>query len=188
MSGNMWSQPGIGTDRRLAPKDPYFAAENPKDLVAQTKLDLSFIPETFLIEVAAAFYEGALKYGRFNWRMAPVKASVYIGAFDRHKMKYMAGELRDKKTKTHHLGYMGCCSAIILDAEIYGTLIDDRPPRGRNNPDISEWLDGEMVERIKHLQKLFAKETPKQFTIQDSFDEMKRERRSKVRRKVRAKA
>jgi hypothetical protein len=157
------------SDRRLAPKDPYFAAENPKDLVSQAKLDLSLIPETFLIELAMAFYEGALKYGRYNWRMAPVKASVYLSAFDRHVIKWGSGEERDKSTGTHHLGYAGCCLAIMIDAQRYGTLVDDRAPRGRLDPDTSAWLDGEIIERVKKLQNLFKDQAPKQFTIADNF-------------------
>jgi hypothetical protein len=160
--------------RHVAPKDPYFRAVNPKDLVAQTKLDLSVLPETFIIEVAMAFLEGALKYGRFNWRMAPVKASVYLSAFDRHKLKFMAGEERDKRTGTHHLGYMVCCCAIMYDAGLYGTLIDDRAPRGRNDPDIADLLDNEIPKRIKHLQELFKKDAPKQYTIWDVFQKTKR--------------
>lgn len=170
------------TDSRLAPKDPYFAAENPKDLVAQSRLDTSLIPDTFLVELALAFYEGALKYGRYNWRMAPVKASVYFSAFDRHFRKFNAGEMRDKKTGTAHMGYVGCCAAIIHDAMIRGTMVDDRPPRGRNKLDFSAWLDGEVSRRMKKLQVMFESYTPRQFTIRDNFDEGKGVRSSPVRK------
>lgn len=175
------------TPKTLAPKNPYGLPDNPKDLVGQTKLDLSVIPETFIIELALAFYEGALKYGRFNWRMRPVKASVYLSALDRHILKYKAGEDCDKTTGTAHAGYIACCIAILFDAKKYGTLIDDRAPRGRLNPDISAWLDGEVIKRVKKLQGIFKDQTPKQFTIQDNLlDEMRiplSQRRSTVRAK-----
>jgi hypothetical protein len=158
-------------EKTLEAKNPYGLPDNPKDLVGQTKLDLSLIPETFLIELALAFYEGALKYGRFNWRMRPVKASVYLSAFDRHILKYKSGEERDKSTGTHHFGYAGCCIAIMCDAMQYGTLIDDRAPRGRTNPDISAWLDGEVMERVAKLKEIFKDSSPKQFTIQDDIND-----------------
>lgn len=157
------------THKRLAPKTPYALPTNPKDLVAQNRLDMSIVPETFLIELTLAFYEGALKYGRFNWRMRPVKASIYLSAFDRHILKFKAGEERDRKTGVHHLGYAGCCVAIMYDAKMYGTLVDDRAPRGLSNPDISAWLDGEIVKRITKLQDLFKHEKPKQYTISDNI-------------------
>lgn len=157
------------TDRRLAPKNPYGLPDNPKDLVGQTKLDTTVIPREFLVELALAFYEGALKYGRYNWRMRPVKASVYISAFDRHIAKWMAGEERDKKTGTHHFAYATCCLSILFDAHQFGTLVDDRPPRGRTNIDTSAWIDGEVMKRIKKLKEMFKNETPKQFTIQDNI-------------------
>lgn len=158
------------TDRRLEPKNPYGLPDNPKDLVGQTKLDLSVIPETLLIEVGLAFYEGALKYGRFNWRMRPVKASIYLSACDRHTMKYKSGEERDKLTGTHHLAYAICCLAILFDAIKYGTMIDDRAPRGRLNHDISAELDNEVMKRISQLKDLFKDEKPYQFTIQDTLE------------------
>lgn len=156
-------------DRRLAPKNPYGLPDNPKDLVGQNKLDTTVIPREFLVELALAFYEGALKYGRYNWRMRPVKASVYISAFDRHVTKWTGGEERDKKTGTHHFAYATCCLAILYDAQQFGTLIDDRPPRGRIRLNISAWIDGEVMKRIALLKELFKDENPKQFTINDDL-------------------
>jgi hypothetical protein len=168
------------TVKKLKPKDPYFRAVNPKDLVAQSKLDLSLVPETAIIAEALAFLEGALKYGRFNWRMKPVKMSVYYSALMRHGLKLQAGDHVDSKTLISHLGYIRCCAAIMIDALHYGTLIDDRPPRGRVDPDIESYLDHDVVKLVEHLQELFKKEVPKQYTIKDVFQ---RERRSQRRRR-----
>lgn len=168
------------TTKKLRPKDPYFNAVNPKDLVAQSKLDLSVVPETAIIAEALAFFEGALKYGRFNWRIKPVKMSVYFSALMRHLLKMHAGDNIDTKTLISHLGYIRCCAGIMIDAAHYGTLVDDRPPRGRLNPDMEEYLDKDVVKLVGHLQSLFRKENPKQYTIQDTFDRRKPKR--KVRR------
>jgi hypothetical protein len=165
------------TQKKLRPKDPYFSAVNPKDLVAQSKLDLSLIPETAIIAEALAHLEGALKYGRFNWRMAPVKTSVYYSAMLRHALKFHAGDEVDSKTLIAHLGYIRCCAGIMIDALHHGTLIDDRPPRGRIDPDIEDYLDHDVVKLVEHLQELFKKETPKQYTIQDGFNPKARSQR-----------
>jgi hypothetical protein len=169
------------TAKKLRPKDPYFSAANPKDLVAQSKLDLSLVPETAIIAEALAFLEGALKYGRYNWRMAPVKMSVYYSALLRHALKLHAGDLVDSKTFLSHLGYIRCCAGIMIDALHHGTLIDDRPPRGRVDPDIEGYLDHDVVKLVEHLQELFKKEEPKQYTIKDVFTKPKqlRQRRSR---------
>ena len=174
--------------KRLQPKDPYFNAVNPKDLVAQTKLDLSVIPETAIIAEAAAWYEGALKYGRFNYRMRPVKLSVYYSALMRHLLKFHAGKDDDTATFVAHLGYIRCCAGIMIDAMFHGSLIDDRPPRGRLNPDIESVLDKDMVKLVKHLQKLFKSSSPKQYTIKDVFGKELPEPKTKVKAKRKAKA
>lgn len=166
-----------------APKDPYFRAVNPKDLIAQGKLDLSLIPETAIIDEALAFYEGAQKYGRFNWRMKRVKMSVYLSALMRHYLKLLGGEKHDRKTMVGHLAYIRCCAGILIDADYYGSLVDDRPPRGIRNPDISRYLDEGVTEVIANLQQLFKRETPKQYTIADVYAKERRsQRRSRARR------
>lgn len=152
-----------------APKNPY-ASINPKDILAATKLDFSIVPETMEADVAIAFLEGALKYGRYNWRMKPVKMSVYTSALKRHAAKLHAGEDRDKKTRVKHVAYIMCCAAIINDAAIYGTLIDDRPPRGRLRPDIADYIDNAR-DIIIHLQEMFKNYSPKQYTIADQFED-----------------
>ena len=147
------------------PKDPYMPV-NPKDILAAGKLPIDLIPETLYADVAIAFLEGALKYGKYNWRARPVMMSVYISAMLRHVMKLHAGEDRDQKTGVKHTAYIMCCAAIINDAEVYGTLTDDRPPRGPNKPDIATYMDN-AKEIIEHLREMFKDENPHQYTIED---------------------
>ena len=101
---------------------------NPKDRIGQTKLDLGEFPTIAIVEGALAMEQGALKYGRRNFRYADVKASVYIAALKRHIHKYESGEDYDADTdgQVHHLGSVEACAAILLDAAHHGTLIDDR--------------------------------------------------------------
>lgn len=139
---------------------------NPKDVIGSKKLDMSLVPYTLFVSAAVAFLEGALKYGRFNWRIAGVRASIYHAALLRHVAKWWNGQNHDKKTRVHHLDNAIACLTIIRDAELYGKLTDDRPPCP--NPDaMADLIDGtEGV--IGHLQGMFADHKPHQYTIADT--------------------
>lgn len=100
---------------------------NPKDAIGRTKLDLGLVPDTLEIFAATAFAEGADKYGPYNWRRAQVATSVYHSACKRHLKKWWNGQDLDEKTKVHHLANAIACLAIILDAAVCETLVDDRP-------------------------------------------------------------
>ena len=51
---------------------------NPKDMVGSRKVPLSTLPFRVLWRVGLAMLEGALKYGRHNYRAVGVRASVYF--------------------------------------------------------------------------------------------------------------
>lgn len=147
---------------------------NPKDIIGSTKIDLGNVPDSMMVHAAAAFLEGALKYGRFNWRIAGVRASIYHAALIRHVAKWWAGQDRDPVTHVRHLANALACIAIILDAEIYGKLNDDRPPCP--DPDaMARLIDGQSVD-VAFLKALFKTYNPKQYTIDDTMQ--KRTRRS----------
>lgn len=137
---------------------------NPKDTIGATKLPLDLVPDSAVAYMALAFLEGASKYGQFNWRIAGVRFSVYDAAMQRHRAKLRAGEWADSKTKIPHLASMMACCAIILDAELCGKLIDDRPPEALALPGR---IDA-MVADVAHVKKTFASYHPKQFTIKDT--------------------
>lgn len=135
---------------------------NPKDAIGSTKLPVHLVPDTLIAFASLAFLEGALKYGKYNWRVAGVRMSIYLDAFERHRMKFANGEWADQTTGVPHLASMIACLGIILDAKTCGKLTDDRPPRAP----VSELID-DSVALIAHLQKLFADHTPHQNTIED---------------------
>lgn len=139
---------------------------NPKDAIASNKLDMGLVPDTIEAEVALAYMEGALKYGRYNWRVAGVRASVYHAAIKRHLKKKWNGENEDKATRVKHLASVIACAGIWLDAELCGKLTDDRPP----SAPISELIDS-AEQRVKFLRELFKDHHPKHYTIADSHDE-----------------
>lgn len=139
---------------------------NPKDIIGSAKLDMGLVPDILEAAAATAFLEGALKYGRFNWRVAGVSAGVYHAALKRHIKKWWNGQDRDQATKVHHLANAIACLAIILDAELYGKLTDDRPPCP--NPDAMAVLIDSAGGLVAHLKDLFASNKPHQYTIEDT--------------------
>ena len=136
---------------------------NPKDAIAGSKLPLHLVPDTIPIFAALAFTEGAAKYGAYNWRIAGVKASVYISALERHMMKYKNGEWADSKTGVPHLASVLACAGILLDANLCGKLTDDRPPSNMT----SETIDA-CEHTVSHIKSLFSDKDPYHYTIKDS--------------------
>lgn len=100
---------------------------NPKTEFGVKKDQLHLIPVPALKLAAAAFAEGARKYGAFNWREKTVSSSVYQSAALRHLFAWFEGENYDNESGVHHLGHAIACLCIILDAEHHRMLNDDRP-------------------------------------------------------------
>ena len=98
---------------------------NPKDLIGSTKLPLHLWPMVATAEGCVALHNGALKYGRANWRAIPVRASIYYAALLRHMAAWFDGEEVDEEG-VRHIGSALACLAILADAKAAGTLLDDR--------------------------------------------------------------
>ena len=137
---------------------------NPKDIIATGKLPMELVPDTLKVYAALGFLEGALKYGRFNWRVAGVRSSVYRAALDRHLSKWWAGENKDPLTGVPHLASALACIGILLDADVSGKLTDDRPPGQPLLPALIDTMEHE----VARLRELFKDKHPKQYTIEDS--------------------
>lgn len=136
---------------------------NPKDAIGSSKLPLDLVPDSLVCHAAVAFLEGALKYGKFNWRIAGVRASIYIAAMRRHIAKFTNGEWSDPKTGVPHLASVIACCGIILDANECGMLNDDRPPRHPT----ADMIDA-MMDQVTALREQFKDCNPHQNTIEDS--------------------
>lgn len=102
---------------------------NPKEAAGAGRIPLHLIPDGPQAIISMAFYEGATKYGAYNWRASGVRASTYVSALRRHVSKWWNGENVDPKTKVHHLANAAACLIILIDAELQGKLNDDRPPK-----------------------------------------------------------
>jgi len=102
---------------------------NPKDAVGCKKVYFSTIPVPVLAEVGLGMLEGALKYGRHNYRKVGVRASVYYDAFKRHIEDWWEGEDIDPDSDLSHITKAICTLVVLRDAMIQNKLTDDRPPK-----------------------------------------------------------
>jgi hypothetical protein len=80
-------------------------------------------------EIGLALTEGALKYGRHNYRVAGVRASVYFDAAWRHLAAWWEGEDLDPDSGLSHVTKAMAGLAVLRDSMIRGNWNDDRPPR-----------------------------------------------------------
>jgi len=87
---------------------------NPKDGVGSLKPSYAAVPVPVLYELGAALAEGARKYGGYNWRVAGVRASVYIDATRRHLDAWWGGETIDPESGHPHLAHAGCCLLFLI--------------------------------------------------------------------------
>ena len=101
---------------------------NPKDAVGIKKVPLSTVPARYVAELGLAMLEGARKYGRHNYRVSGVRASVYYDAALRHLMAWWEGQDIDPASGLSHLVKAGACMAVLRDAQYNGNWEDDRPP------------------------------------------------------------
>jgi hypothetical protein len=124
-------------------------ASNPKDMVGIKKAPMSTVPTGVLMEVGVAMLEGALKYGRHNYRSIGVRSSVYYDAALRHLGAWWEGEDRDPDSGLSHITKCIASLVVLRDAMRQGNLNDDRPPREVD----AEW----MLELNKHVAALQEK-------------------------------
>lgn len=136
---------------------------NPKDAIGAKKVPLSLIPMVWKAEQSLAYLEGKLKYGEVNWRATNVRASVYLDAAARHLEKFTEGEDRDILSNVHHLANAAACFGIIIDANIYGALIDDRK---MSSPGAVLHMDA-LSEVVQHLDELHKDKSPRHYKRDD---------------------
>jgi hypothetical protein len=102
---------------------------NPKDRVGQMKPSLSVLSMPVLYEVGNAVGEGSRKYGAFNVRVVPVRASIYFDATMRHLAAWWEGQDIDPDSGIHHVSKAIASLFVLRDAMMHGKVTDDRPPR-----------------------------------------------------------
>jgi hypothetical protein len=114
---------------------------NPKDACGIRKVSFSCLsmqvalevgywdyPAPLIAELGLGMLEGALKYGRHNYRVIGVRASVYFDAAMRHIMQAKSGEHIDPDSGLPHITKAHTSLHVLRDAMIQGCWEDDRPP------------------------------------------------------------
>lgn len=139
---------------------------NPKDMIGSNKLPLHLWPETATVLGCLALLDGALKYGRCNYRAIGVRASIYYDAARRHLNAWFEGEDTDKDSGLPHLAHALACIAILVDAEAAGLLTDDRQIAGGLRTLIER-----MTPHVARLKEVHANSEARHYTIADSKKE-----------------
>ena len=128
---------------------------NPKDVMGVKKAPMSTVSALVLAEVGVGMLEGALNYGRHNYRVVGVLASIYYDATLRHLRSWWEGEDIDPKSQLHHVTKAITSLVVLRDAMILEMYTDDRPPRMANVTKFFADLDARaaaLVERDGHIQ------------------------------------
>ncbi len=134
---------------------------NPKDAVGVRKLAFSVLPWRVLYRVALAMMEGALKYGRHNYRAAGVRASVYFDAVvGRHLSSWWEGQDIDPDSGLHHVDKAIAGLMVLRDSMLAGNFTDDRPPST-----FDDWK--ELNQHAARLMDAHADKAPHHYTIED---------------------
>ena len=133
---------------------------NPKDAVGIKKAPMSTVSAAVLAEVGVGMLEGALKYGRHNYRGVGVRASVYYDATIRHLFSWWEGEDIDPDSQLSHVTKAICSLVVLRDAMIQDKCEDDRPPRSVNFYEQLNELAGKNVE-------IHGDKNPHHYTIKD---------------------
>ena len=126
---------------------------NPKDSIGVTKMSMSVLPMQVIGEVSIALLEGALKYGRHNYRPMGVRTTVYVDATFRHLMAFMEGENIDPDSGLCHVTKAIASLVVLRDSMLTGNCVDDRAPKVGN----SEWMK-ELNAKVKMLLDLYPEE------------------------------
>lgn len=143
--------------------DPTSKATNPKDVVGSGKLPLHLWPMTATAMGSLGLLEGLLKYGRSNWRVSGVRASIYVDALFRHIAAWFEGDDIDPDSGLPHLAHALACLAILVDAQAAGKLVDDRQIKGGYRA-----LVEALTPHVERAKANHADKSPRHYTIADS--------------------
>lgn len=145
-------------------RDPGTKPSNPKDIIGSDKMPLHLWPETATLYGTLGMLEGALKYGRNNFRAVGVRATIYIDAARRHLNAWASGEDTAPDSGLPHLGHALACIAILVEALAQGNLEDDRDYKGDAYLKLLEKLTPE----VKRLKAKYIGSSPKHYTKKDN--------------------
>lgn len=124
-------------EKRAAELAAVLRGVNPKDAVGTKKVPASCIPAPVIAELGVAMLEGALKYGRHNYREVAISASVYYDAVvARHMALWWEGEDIDPDSGLSHITKAIATLVVLRDSMMRDNWNDDRPPKTKDG-----WMD-----------------------------------------------
>jgi len=109
---------------------------NPKQAFGRKKVPMSCLPLPVMMETGLAMMEGAIKYGRHNYRDSNIVASDYYDAVMRHLGAWWEGEDIDPLSGLPHIVKAMACLVVLRDSQMQGTCVDNRP-----KPSPAGWMD-----------------------------------------------
>ena len=128
---------------------------NPKDAIGVTKIPRSTLSAQVMAEVGVAMLEGALKYGRHNFRVAGVRASVYYDAVGRHLDAWFEGQDIDPESGLSHIVKAIAGLMVLRDSMLQENWVDDRPPKALNQ----DWIQ-DLNLKVKALLAKYPNPVP----------------------------
>lgn len=137
---------------------------NPKDSVGSAKLPIHLWPASATAFGCIGLANGALKYGRNNWRKTGIRATIYIDAIKRHLDDWYEGNETDPQDGVHNLAGALAGLGILVDSLCTGNLVDDRNFNGQGY----RVARAMMEPHVARLKELHAKCDPHQYTIKDN--------------------
>jgi len=133
---------------------------NPKDAIGARKAKFSTIPAGVMFDVGLAMLEGAVKYGRHNYRGVGVRSSVYYDAAMGHTADWWEGQDVDPDSGLHHITKAIASLVVLRDAILQDKLTDDRPP-------CSKVFKRDFNAEAARLIDMHNDKNPKHWTIAD---------------------
>lgn len=139
---------------------------NPKDMIGSGKVPIHLWPQTATVLGAMGLLDGALKYGRSNYRAIGIRASIYYDALLRHLIAWFEGEDIDPDSGLPHMAHFLASAAILVDAIAAGRFRDDRMIKGGYRP-----LIDAMTPEVARLKAKHAAYQPRHYTIADNEED-----------------
>lgn len=151
--------------RDVEPNSSPPVADNPKDAIGSDKIPIHLFSAAGVYMGALGKLDGALKYGRNNFRGASIRYTVYLDAIKRHADALLECEDEDPDSQLHHLCHILAGADILAEAYAGGTLIDDR--NYRKQPFWREFVE-KLTPNVKRLKEKHKDKSPKHYTIGDN--------------------
>ncbi len=142
---------------------------NPKDSIGGNKLPLNLWPASATSYGCLGMLDGALKYGRDNFRAAGIRYSIYSNALRRHLDALDEGEwidrIEDGGSGLPHLAHILATAAILAEGFTKGNITDDR-----KYPTNYRTLVDNLTPEVKRLKEKHAAMDPHHYTIHDEAE------------------